>query len=366
MDMPVTNHPSSLPASLDETRWAAVVTRDRAADSQFVYSVRTTGVYCRPSCPARLARRENVRFHQNCEEAERAGFRACKRCKPTQASQTAQHAGLIAAACRTLDTSEPAPDLDTLAGAAGLSRFHFHRLFKAYTGLTPKAYANARRSGRMREQLTQSASVTDAIYDSGFNSSSRFYSTAQRELGMAPKVFRNRGANLIIRFALGTTSLGHLLVAATTQGVCAILLGDNAAELEQDLRARFVRATFEPAAPAFARTVNAVVSLIETPSLGHDLPLDIRGTAFQQRVWRALREIPPGATVSYGELAARINSPTATRAVAQACGANPLAVAIPCHRVVRGTGELAGYRWGVERKRRLLNLEAAAKPQPSL
>jgi len=359
MDMTVTFDAPAALTGLDDARWAAVSHRDPAADGQFVYAVRTTGVYCRPSCAARLARRENVSFHADCDAAEHAGFRACKRCKPREISSAEQQSMLIAAACRTLETSEETPNLESLAQSAGLSRFHFHRLFKAHTGVTPKAYANAHRGSRLREKLPRSASVTDAIYDSGFNSSSRFYSTAQRELGMTPKAFRQRGEQMTIHFAVGRSSLGFVLVAATVRGICAILLGDDSEVLERDLRTRFARADYSLATPEFTATVEAVVALIETPARGHQLPLDIRGTAFQQRVWQALRTIPPGQTVSYGELAARIDAPRATRAVAQACGANPLAVAVPCHRVVRGSGDLSGYRWGVERKRNLLERESA-------
>lgn len=361
MEMSVTREIAATPLLDDDARWAAVVRRDRAADGTFVYSVRTTGIYCRPSCAARLARRENVAFHIDCAAAERAGFRACKRCRPQQMSPAAHQAALVAAACRALETSEPTPDLETLAREAGLSRFHFHRLFKAHTGVTPKAYANARRGTRLRATLPRSARVTDAIYDSGFNSSSRFYSTAERELGMSPKAFRRGGEQVAIHYAFGSCSLGQVLVAGTPKGLCAILLGDDPDTLLDDLRVRFGRASLAPATPAFAATVASVVALIETPTRGHDLPLDIRGTAFQQRVWQALRAIPPGRTASYAEIAGRIGAPTASRAVAQACGANPLAVAIPCHRVVRGSGELSGYRWGVERKRDLLRREADAE-----
>ncbi|MGD9602848.1 MAG: bifunctional DNA-binding transcriptional regulator/O6-methylguanine-DNA methyltransferase Ada [Gammaproteobacteria bacterium] len=342
----------------DDDLWAAVVRRDPAADGTFVYAVRTTGVYCRPSCPARRARRENVRFHAHCEDAERAGFRPCLRCRPNERSADAAQLRRIEAACRALDEAETPPTLADLAAQAGLSRFHFHRLFKAHTGLTPKAYASARRAARLRDALPHSARVTDAIYDSGFNSSSRFYSSAPRALGMAPRTFRNRGAQEIIHYAFGRASLGTVLVAATGRGLCAILLGDAQDALLEDLKARFSRATLVAAETDFAATVHAVVALIETPSRGLGLPLDIRGTAFQQRVWQALRAIPPGGTVSYGELAARIDAPRASRAVARACGANPLAVAVPCHRVIGAHGELAGYRWGVARKRQLLAREA--------
>lgn len=342
----------------DEARWAAILARDPRADETFVYAVRTTGVYCRPSCPSRLARRENVRFFANCTAAVAAGFRACKRCQPDRAPPRAAQLAAIAAACRLLEESETPPSLAALAASAGLSRFHFHRVFKACTGVTPKAYAAQARDDRLRRELARGTSVTVACYEAGFNSSSSFYQAARGALGMQPREYRRGGAALAIHHAYGNTSLGRILVAATAQGLCAILFGEDDDSLLADLRARFPNATLQAAAPDFAATVTAVARLVETPARGLALPLDIRGTAFQQRVWRALRELPAGATISYGELAGRIDAPAASRAVAQACGANPLAVAVPCHRVVRGNGDLAGYRWGVTRKRELLAREA--------
>jgi AraC family transcriptional regulator of adaptative response/methylated-DNA-[protein]-cysteine methyltransferase len=347
------------PFAGDEQRWAAVVRRDPAADGEFYYAVRTTGVYCRPSCAARLARRENVSFHLTRQAAERAGFRPCKRCKPDQAALAEQYAATVARACRTIEAAETAPALEDLAAAAGMSRFHFHRVFKAITGVTPKAYAAARRAERVRSELPVSRSVTEAIYDAGFNSSGRFYAQSADILGMTPTDFRAGGTRTAIRFAVGECSLGSILVAATGRGVCAILLGDDPDALVRDLQDRFPRAVLTGGDREFEETVGKVLSFVEAPALGLDLPLDVRGTAFQQRVWQALRTIPAGSTVSYSEVAGRIGAPKSVRAVAQACAANSIAVAIPCHRVVRNDGGLSGYRWGVERKRALLDREAA-------
>jgi AraC family transcriptional regulator of adaptative response/methylated-DNA-[protein]-cysteine methyltransferase len=344
----------------EQERWDAVVRRDGEADGAFYYSVRSTGVYCRPSCASRRARRENVEFHLTCAEAERAGFRPCKRCLPNEAGGlVAHHAVAVAKACRLMEGADDTPGLDALAAAAGMSRFHFHRVFRAVTGVTPKAYADARRSQKVREELARSRTVTDAIYGAGFNSSGRFYAKSTEMLGMTPTEFRGGGPDAAIRFASGVCSLGIVLVAATEKGVCAILLGDDPAALRRDLEKRFPRATLISGDRDFESTVAQVVSFVEAPRAGLDLPLDVRGTAFQQRVWQALRAIPAGARASYAEIAERIGAPKAVRAVAQACAANALAVAVPCHRVVRQDGGISGYRWGVERKRALLEREAA-------
>jgi AraC family transcriptional regulator of adaptative response/methylated-DNA-[protein]-cysteine methyltransferase len=345
-------------AAAEEARWKAVTARDRSYDGAFVYSVASTGVYCRPSCPARLAKRANVRFHATPAEAEAAGYRPCKRCRPNEASREARQAGSIAHACRLIEAAEEPPKLDDLACSVGLSAYHFHRLFKAVTGLTPKTYAVAHRNKRLRETLATSASVTEAIYDSGFNSSGRFYAESVRALGMTPSAFRNGGAKAAIKFAVGKCSFGAILVAASDKGVCAISFGDDPDALTRDLQDRFPRAQLIGGDAEFEQLVAKVVGFVEEPRLGLDLPLDIRGTAFQHRVWAALRDIPPGATVSYAELAERIGAPRAVRAVAGACAANKIAVAIPCHRVVRNDGALSGYRWGVERKRLLLDRES--------
>jgi AraC family transcriptional regulator, regulatory protein of adaptative response / methylated-DNA-[protein]-cysteine methyltransferase len=321
--------------------------------------VRTTGVYCRPSCAARPARPENVAFHLSQDAARAAGFRACKRCKPDQASSAAQRAALVTAACRAIEQAEDAPSLDALANQVGLSPFHFHRMFKSITGLTPRQYAQAHRAGRLREELAKpEGSVTAAIFDAGYNSNSRFYENADAVLGMTPSRYRRGGERSEIRFAVGECSLGSILVARSERGVCAILFGDEPDALARDLQDRFPNANLIGGDAAFEALVAQVVGLVESPRRELDLPLDVRGTAFQQRVWQALREIPVGQTASYADVAQRIGMPKAVRAVAQACGANAIAVAIPCHRVVRNDGALSGYRWGVERKRALLDREA--------
>ena len=344
----------------DEERWAAVVNRDHGAGGRFFYSVETSGVYCRPGCSARRPRRENVRFHATREEAEDAGFRPCRRCRPDEAPAAARCAEAVARACRLVETAEETPNLDALAEAAGMSRYHFHRTFKGVTGVTPRAYAAARRAERMRESLRGGGTVTEAVYDAGFGSSGRFYAEARDVLGMAPASFRRGGAAETIRFAAGACSLGSILVAATAKGVCAILLGDDPDALVHELEECFPSAELIGGDPEFEARVARVVGFVEAPALGLDLPLDVRGTAFQRRVWQALRDgVPPGATVSYREIAERIGAPKAVRAVARACAANAIAVAIPCHRVVRNDGAPSGYRWGVERKRTLLEREAA-------
>ncbi|RFB80895.1 bifunctional DNA-binding transcriptional regulator/O6-methylguanine-DNA methyltransferase Ada [Methylovirgula sp. 4M-Z18] len=342
-----------------DPRWQAVLRRDAAADGRFVFGVRTTGVYCRPSCPSRRAKPENVTFHETCAEADAAGYRACLRCRPNASSLNERNAALIAKACRMIETAEELPPLSDLAARAGMSPFHFHRQFKAATGLTPKAYGAAHRAQRVRASLRDAqASVTAAIYDAGFNSSSRFYENVGQVLGMTPTAFKKGGENVAIHFAIGQCSLGAILVACSEKGVCAILLGDDPEELARDLQNRFPKADIIGGDPGFEALVAKVVGFVEAPRLGLDLPLDMRGTAFQQRVWQALCDIPAGKTVSYADIAQRIGAPSAVRAVAQACGANKLAVAIPCHRVVRQDGGLSGYRWGVERKRALLAKEA--------
>ena len=345
-------------AALSDPRWPAVVARDPAADGQFYYSVKTTGVYCRPSCAARTAKPENVQFHLTAADAERAGFRPCKRCKPHQPPQSAQHAALVADLCRFIEQSDQIPSLQVLAKRAGFSADHLHRIFKAVTGLTPRGYAEAHRAVRVRSELKRNKTVTEAIYAAGYNSNGRFYENANQDLGMTPTSFRSGGDNTEIHFAIGQCSLGAILVAASERGVCAIHLGDDPEALARDLQDRFPRAVLIGDDASFEKLVARVVGFVEEPQLGLDLPLDIRGTVFQQRVWQALRKIPAGKTVCYADIARSIGAPTAVRAVAGACAANTLAVAIPCHRVVRTDGSLSGYRWGVERKRALLERES--------
>jgi AraC family transcriptional regulator, regulatory protein of adaptative response / methylated-DNA-[protein]-cysteine methyltransferase len=342
----------------DAWRWAAIAGRDPRADGKFYYSVRTTGVYCRPSCPARLARRENVQFHMTREDAERAGFRPCKRCRPGGQSPADEHRQKVIAVCRRIETAETPPPLDELAAWAGLSRHHFHRVFKSVTGVTPKDYADAHRASKLQRQLQQGGPVTGAIYDAGYNSSGRLYAKSNQVLGMTPGRFRAGGANVAIRFAVGECFLGSFLVASSGKGVCAILLGDDPETLLRELQNRFPKAELIGGDREYEKLLAQVLGFIEEPAKGLDLPLDIRGTVFQQRVWGALRKIPPGETVSYSAIAERLGSPNAVRAVAGACAANAIAVAIPCHRVVRKDGDLSGYYWGIGRKRALLARES--------
>jgi AraC family transcriptional regulator of adaptative response/methylated-DNA-[protein]-cysteine methyltransferase len=349
----------SFPATTEQDpRWARVLTRDRSADSAFFYSVATTGIYCRPSCPSRRANPKNVRFHESVAACQAAGFRPCRRCKPDQLSQEAQNAEIIANVCRWIEQAEEPPNLTEMAARAGLSRYHFHRLFKAITGVTPKNYSVERRAAKVRKELTRSRTVTEAIYDAGFNSNGRFYEKSEEILGMSPTNYRDGGAGAAIRIAVGECSLGSILVACSEKGICAISLGDDPQALVRDLQDRFPKAEVIGADRTFEALVAQVIGFVETPAIGLDLPLDVRGTAFQQRVWRALRDIPLGARVSYSDIAQQIGAPKSMRAVAGACAANALAVAIPCHRVVRNDGALSGYRWGVERKRALLEREA--------
>ena len=345
----------------DAARRQALSIRDPAADGHFVYAVLTTGVFCRPSCAARPARPENLRFFSTTAAAAAAGYRACKRCRPDEPAKPQREAALVARACRMIEQADTPPTLDDLAAEAGVSPFHFHRLFRRIAGVTPRAYAAAHRADRTRASLDQNGSVTHALYAAGFGSSGRFYAAAPALLGMTPSAYRARGAGETIQFATGPASLGQVLVGITAQGICAILLGDDPALLEADLRTRFTRAHIDPAPEAVATLLADVVALVDDPRAGHDLPLDVRGTAFQRRVWEALQAIPPGQTLSYGALAIQLGMPRAVRAVASACAANAVAVAIPCHRVIGATGALTGYRWGIARKQALLARERPEK-----
>ncbi|HLV28268.1 MAG TPA: bifunctional DNA-binding transcriptional regulator/O6-methylguanine-DNA methyltransferase Ada [Burkholderiaceae bacterium] len=347
------------PYITDDARWRAVLARDAAANGHFVYAVRTTRVYCHPGYAGRLPKRENVEFFDSAADAEAAGYRPSRRngAEPDGVAQS--WAERVVQACRRIESSDAPPNLAELALQAGMSPYHFHRVFKAQTGLTPKAYASAYRARRLREQLGKpAASVTDAIYEAGFNSDSRFYARADQLLGMRPSDYRAGGAGMEIRFAVGQCSLGAILVAQSERGICAISLGDDPDALLRDLQDRFPTAKFMGGDETFERLVAQVVGFVEAPKVGLNLPLDVRGTAFQERVWKALREIPVGATATYTQIAARIGAPTAVRAVARACATNTIAVAIPCHRVVRRDGDLSGYRWGVARKRELLRRES--------
>jgi AraC family transcriptional regulator of adaptative response/methylated-DNA-[protein]-cysteine methyltransferase len=344
--------------STDDQRWQAIVERDPKADGAFIVAVRTTEIYCRPSCSSRRPNRENVLFFPTCAAAEEAGFRACKRCKPKDLAAATKAPEPILRACQLIDEAEEPPALNDLAGAVGLSPYYFHRLFKDTVGVTPKQYAAARRVQRFRNGLQKGKSVTTALYEAGYGSSSRCYEGAGDVLGMTPSHYKNGAAGQRIRFAIADSYLGQVLVAATERGLCVIEFGDTPKELRGRLTARFPKADLHDDDPDFAGWVTQVVAFLEAPRRGLNLPLDIQGTAFQQRVWKALQTIPAGSTASYTDIAEQIGRPTAVRAVAQACAANPVAVIVPCHRVLRRNGDLSGYRGGVARKRALLNREA--------
>jgi len=338
--------------------WQAICSRDKSADIHFVYAVTTTGIYCRPSCPSRRALRQHVQIFHAQTDAIAAGFRPCKRCTPDQLSNDARHLKAVTAACRMIEEAETEPSLEMLAQSQGMSRFHFHRLFKQHIGVTPKAYAQAHRQARVRTTLKQSHTITSALYDAGYESNSPFYAQSKAQLGMTPTAYRRGGEALEIQFAIGECSLGAILVARTTRGLCAIFLGEEPEQLIRDLEQQFPRATLSAPNDEFNAWVAQVIGWVDHPTIPLALPLDIRGTAFQQQVWQALQAIPLGTTLSYSELAARLGMPKASRAIASACAANTLAIAIPCHRIIRKGGDLSGYRWGVARKQALLDREA--------
>ena len=338
--------------------WAAVRARDAAADGRFFYGVRTTGVYCRPSCRSRLPRPENVAFHHTSVEAEAAGFRPCKRCRPADASPVERHRRAVERACALIRAAEAVPTLKQLADAAGMSRHHFHRVFAQVVGSTPGEYARTHRVRRLALELEAGTPVTEAVYAAGFGSTSRAYEAVPAGLGMTPTARRKGGAGQTIRYTTARTAVGWAILAASARGVCAAAFGDDPGTLVAQVRQRFPAAALVEDQGELRAWMGAVVDYLAAPAAhALDLPLDIQGTAFQARVWRALRQIPPGRTVSYAEVAAALGQPTAVRAVARACASNAIAVLIPCHRVVRSGGELAGYRWGEARKRALLNAE---------
>lgn len=347
----------------DSLRWQAVVSRDANADGEFFYSVASTGIYCKPSCGARLPKRENVAFHADSAAAERAGFRACLRCQPNAPELLQRQRDIIERACRLMAASETPLSLDDLAQHAAMSRFHFQRTFKKIVGITPKQFQQSLRDENTRQALLDHERITDAIYAAGFNSSGNFYAKANKRLGMQPQQFQRGGADTVIRYGIVPCALGVLLLAATDKGICSIELGDCTQDLADGLRRRFPRAQFAPKDAQLEQWLQTTLQFIERPQHALQLPLDIQGTAFQRQVWQALCDIPLGTTASYTDIAARIGKPKAVRAVATACASNSLALVIPCHRVIRGNGELAGYRWGIERKRELLAREA--KQQPS-
>jgi AraC family transcriptional regulator of adaptative response/methylated-DNA-[protein]-cysteine methyltransferase len=337
--------------------WAAVLARDRRLDGRFVYAVRSTRIYCRPSCPARRPQPANVCFFATPDAAERAGYRACRRCLPRSAAG-AMIDICVGAARAYLDAHlDEWATLAELAAHVGVSPFHLQRVFKAQVGLSPRAYLSARRIERFKAGVRAGASVSDALYQAGFSSPRALYEQADAALGMTPAAYRRGGAGLAIAFTVVRSPLGRLLVARTDRGVCAVSLGDSAAALERELRAEFPAARTRRDDAALRREVEALLAQLDDPRRPASLPLDVRGTDFQRRVWAALQAIPPGETRSYRQLAAAIGRPSAARAVARACATNPVAVVIPCHRVVRGDGTLSGYRWGRSRKEALLMRE---------
>ncbi|ROU11815.1 bifunctional DNA-binding transcriptional regulator/O6-methylguanine-DNA methyltransferase Ada [Kluyvera ascorbata] len=340
----------------DDDRWLAVINRDTNADGQFVFAVQTTGIFCRPSCRARHALRQNVRFYPDAEAAQAAGYRPCKRCQPDNLSPEQQKIDKVAKACRLLEQDNPVT-LEALAEAVAVSPYHFHRLFKSVTGVTPKAWQQAWRARRLRGALSEGESVTQAVLGAGFPTSSSYYRQADEVLGMTARAYRQGGKSTRIDYAVGHCELGHCLVALSERGICAVLLGDSHEALMAELQQSFPSAHCMPAAPEFTEQIQSVIASLNHRATPLTLPLDIRGTAFQQQVWQALREIPTGETRSYQQIADGIGNPKAVRAVAGACAANRLAILIPCHRVVRGDGSLSGYRWGVARKAALLARE---------
>ncbi len=336
----------------DEAAWRAVMARDRTADGTFVTGVLTTGIYCRPSCAARHPRRENVRFFATGEAARKTGLRPCMRCKPDEVTR---EAAALERAYRLLEQAESPPSLDELASAAGYSPHHFHRLFKRATGVTPAEYARGKRANAMTTSLETNGRVTDAIYDAGYSGPGRFYADARQRLGMTPSAWRDGGRGETIRWATAETDLGTMLVAATDKGICRLSFDEDEAELHR----RFPKAAIEPGGKAMADLVRRTVAAVNAPEKPHDLPLDVRGTAFQQAVWRELQRIPPGETRTYAQIAAAVGKPGAVRAAGSANGANNVAVLIPCHRVIRTGGALGGYAYGLERKEKLLAKERA-------
>lgn len=352
--------PDQGPADFNDHRWKAVQNRNTLEDDLFVYDVRTTGIYCLPTCGARRPKNSNVAFFASPAEAEAGGFRACKRCRPDRQGDSAQ-TKVVARACRRLETEEPEPSLPALAEQAGVGPAAFRRVFKAHTGLTPKQYAKAARAKRLSEALERQPTVTGAIYEAGYGASSRGYEALEQYVGMAPSRYRQGAPGETIRYAIARSTLGPILVAGTAHGLCAIEFGDNKASLEDRLAQLFPRATRVPADAEFTDWLDTLLAFIDTPTAGLDLPLDIQGTAFQRRVWDALQTIPAGTTISYTDLAERIGANGSARAVARACATNGIAVAVPCHRVIRRDGELAGYRWGIARKRTLLAREKKAR-----
>jgi AraC family transcriptional regulator of adaptative response/methylated-DNA-[protein]-cysteine methyltransferase len=337
-----------------EMQWQHVMARDARQDGRFVFAVRTTGIYCRPSCPSRRPRRDSVEFFPDPQQAERAGYRACLRCKPTEVSAQAQ---FVMRARMFLDESQGVLTLADLSKRVGVSPFHLQRLFKRATGLSPREYQSARRMQQVKHGLRKGDDVTTAIYDAGFGSPSRLYEKASQQLGMTPGAYSRAGAGMTIQYAIVASPLGRLLVAATPRGLCAVRFGESAIEMERGLREEFRAAEIYRDDAALQPYLQPLLRNLRGERTTIDVPLDVRATAFQKKVWDALRQIPSGQTRSYAEVARDIGESKAVRAVARACASNPVALAVPCHRVVRSDGNLAGYRWGIERKKKLLEQE---------
>jgi AraC family transcriptional regulator, regulatory protein of adaptative response / methylated-DNA-[protein]-cysteine methyltransferase len=361
------NQASTSPNAGNE-QWLAIIERDPAAVGRFVYAVRTTGVYCHPNCRSRRPNRKNVRFFARPRDAEAAGFRACQKCRPNQIAGADAPDERVLRACRFIERAQTPPSLADIAQHVGLNPQYLHRLFRKQLGVTPKQYSSARRVARLKKSLIDGESVTRAVYQAGYASNGRCYAQANGVLGMTPKQYQGGGQRSHVRFATVGCRLGRLLVAVTEKGVCEIALGDDDVELRADLMARLPAAEQVTPDSKLRRWLAAVVALVDSPAEIQEFPLDIRGTAFQQQVWRALQAIPPGETRSYSEIAAAIGRPDAVRAVASAVAANPLAVAVPCHRVIHKSGTLSGYRWGKDRKKRLLaaesrSVKAASRPK---
>jgi AraC family transcriptional regulator of adaptative response/methylated-DNA-[protein]-cysteine methyltransferase len=345
----------------DDQLWQAVVAKDARYDGQFVFAVSSTGVYCRPSCPSRRAHRERVSFFNLPEAAEQAGFRACLRCQPQRARVLDPQVELVQRVCRLLDSDESETlKLAELASHAGLSAFHLQRTFKRVMGISPRQYLTARKFGNFKALVRKGESVTDSLYESGFNSSSRLYEHASEELGMTPATYSRGGRGVNISYTIVPSSMGRLLVAVTERGVCAVQMADDDAELEKDLREEFPQAEIKRDDSALREPVEKILDHLDKSEPRLDLPLDIRATAFQRQVWERLRSIPYGETVSYAEVAKALGKPGAVRAVGRACATNPVALVIPCHRVVREDKSLGGYRWGLDRKKKLLEHERRA------
>jgi AraC family transcriptional regulator of adaptative response/methylated-DNA-[protein]-cysteine methyltransferase len=349
---------TTTPSAVADRFWQAVQTRDASCDGLFYYAVQTTGVYCRPSCASRQPKRENVLFFALPEAARQAGFRACRRCRPDETTIRDPQAELVQSICRLIDQQlEEPPNFAAVSEAMKLSQFHLQRLFKKLMGITPRQYAEARRADRFKANVKSGRTVTDAMYEAGYGSSSRLYEKAAAQLGMTPATYRKGGKGMKIDYTIAECPLGLLLVAATDKGICSITLGDKSKGLTEDLHAEFPQAEIARDETRLRAQVKTLLAHLAGQEPHPDLPLDVQGTAFQKRVWEELRRIPYGQTASYSEIAHRTGQPTATRAVARACATNPAALLTPCHRVVRENGELGGYRWGIERKRQLLEKE---------